>query len=650
MKEHFTKNHPGPPEDSAREAAGPSEWAALAALVLPVLLISVDMTILSFAVPHLSKDLAPGPTQLLWIVDVYSFVLAASLVTMGTLGDRVGRRRLLVWGSAGFGLASLLVAYAQSPEMLILGRALLGVAGAALMPSTLALIRTVFAQERQRAIAVAVWASVLSVGSALGPIFGGLLLEHFWWGSLFLANVPVVVLLVVAVPLLVPESRADEPGSLDPASVLFLVMMMIPIVYGIKQTVVHGPGLLAALSALVGAVSLVLFVRRQAALTTPMLDLGLFSIASFRIAVLLNMFTLFAMVSVLFYLSQHLQAVLGMAPVQAGLALLPGLTLSVVGSFCALAVVARLGSPRVLLLGLGHMVVGFAMLSLMPDPGRVAYLIGAFCLVCFGAGLVQSLTNNIVITSTPPDRAGSASSVSETGYELGAALGIALMGSVLAAVYQTGLAGEPSVTAEARGSIAGAMEAASQLPPEEARLLEEAASAAFTHAVHVTSAVIAAVLILITAVTALSLRGERRSADSPSVPTDPDARSDPETMPDRNEPHDSLDELRHELDSVDRILLNSLLLRRDCIRRIGLVKHATNTSVMQPERVRSVLGRATEFALDSGMNPYVLQDVYASLIKEACREEDGTGLPEGDPKDRIEVLAEEIENRAHTTD
>ncbi|WP_017578524.1 MFS transporter [Nocardiopsis kunsanensis] len=472
------------------------------------------MTILSFAVPHLSKDLAPSPTQLLWIVDVYSFVLAATLVTMGTLGDRIGRRRLLVWGSVGFGLASLIVALAQNPETLILGRALLGVAGAALMPSTLALIRTVFVQERQRAFAVAVWASALSAGSALGPVFGGLLLEHFWWGSLFLVNVPVVLLLVAAVTLLVPESKARRPGSLDPASILLLVMALIPIVYGIKHTVVDGPSLFAVLFALVGAVSLVLFVRRQAVLATPMLDLGLFTIAPFRVAVLLNMFTLFAMVAALFYLSQHLQAVIGMTPLRAGLALLPGLALSVVGSFCAVAVAATLGLTRVLLLGLGHMVAGFAMLGLMPAGGQVAYLIGAFSLVCFGAGLIQSLTNNIVITSAPPDRVGSASSVSETGYELGAALGVALMGSVLSAVYQAGLVGEPGVTAEARGSVAGAMEAASRLPPEQARFLEETASTAFTHAIHVTSAVISVVLLLVAAVTVLSLRGERRSADS----------------------------------------------------------------------------------------------------------------------------------------
>ncbi|MEE2046314.1 MFS transporter, partial [Nocardiopsis tropica] len=256
--------------------AGPREWAALAVLVLPVILISVDSTVLGFAVPALSEDLRPTAGQLLWIVDVYGFVLAGLLITMGSLGDRIGRRRLLMIGSAAFGAASLIAAFSPTAQTLVLARALLGLAGASLMPSTLSLLRNIFLDARQRLLAIAIWASGFSGGAALGPILGGWLLEHFSWGSVFLINLPVMVLILVLVPLLVRESRNPEAGRLDLLSAVLSMAAMLPAVYGIKKLATEGFGVVPIASLAVGLGLGYLFVRRQRQLRDPLIDVGLF--------------------------------------------------------------------------------------------------------------------------------------------------------------------------------------------------------------------------------------------------------------------------------------------------------------------------------------------------------------------------------------
>ncbi|WP_308010446.1 MFS transporter [Blastococcus sp. LR1] len=223
-------------------------WSALAVLALPVLLISVDMTVLGFAVPALSADLGPTSTELLWIVDIYSFLLAGLLVLMGNLGDRIGRRRLLIAGAIAFGLASALAAFATSPEMLIAARALLGLGGATLMPSTLALLRSVFPDDRERRLAIAIWAAAFSGGAAVGPIIGGVLLERFWWGSVFLVNAPVMVLLVIGALVLLPESRNPLPGPFGVPSGLLSIAGVLPVVYALKTVAKDGPSATAALA------------------------------------------------------------------------------------------------------------------------------------------------------------------------------------------------------------------------------------------------------------------------------------------------------------------------------------------------------------------------------------------------------------------
>ncbi|WP_046471774.1 MFS transporter [Allosalinactinospora lopnorensis] len=501
--------------------AGPREWAALAVLTLPVLLISVDMTVLGFAVPHLSEDLSPTSGQLLWIIDVYGFVLAGLLITMGSLGDRIGRRRLLLIGSAGFGLASLMAAFAPDPETLIAARALLGMAGATLMPSTLSLIRNIFLVQRQRLIAIAIWASGFSAGGALGPILGGWLLEHFWWGSVFLINLPVMALLLVAAPPLVRESRDPAPGRLDPLSVVLSMGAMLPAVYGVKKIASHGIAPLPALAIVVGLSVGIVFVRRQLRLPTPMIDVRLFAVRRFSVAVATNLVLVFALVASLFYLPQYLQLVLGMAPSRAGLVLVPGLLLSVLMSFVAVLLARRLGLGTIILLALGIISMGYFALTQAPLDNGVLLVAVAFGLIAGGSGLAETLTNDAIMTAVPPERAGAASAISETAYELGGALGVALLGSVLTASYRFRLDevdGVPEASMDtARDTLGGAVTTASSLPAETGDALVRAAHTAFTDAMHLTSA-LAGVIIVAAAVHAGVLLRRARGPAAPAHP------------------------------------------------------------------------------------------------------------------------------------
>ena len=287
------------------------DWAGLIVLAFAVLLIAVDGTVLDLALPFISADLEPSSTQLLWIIDVYSFVLAGLLITMGTLGDRIGRRKLLLIGAVGFGLASIIAALAVSPEMLIAARVLQGISGATLMPATLGLIRTIFVNPRQRTEAIGVWGAMAGGGTAAGPLVGGWLLEHFWWGSVFLINIPVMIALIVLGPILIPESKDPNPGRFDLISAGLSMATMLPLVYAVKESVVHGVSITLLVIGLVGLAAGYVFVRRQRMLKDPMLDLKLFANASFSTAVITNLLSIFALAGVLFFGSQYLQLVLG---------------------------------------------------------------------------------------------------------------------------------------------------------------------------------------------------------------------------------------------------------------------------------------------------------------------------------------------------
>ncbi|UCM90466.1 MFS transporter [Streptomyces marincola] len=490
------------------ERSGPGRWIALGVLVLAVLLVAVDATVLGLATPYLSEDLQPSGTQLLWIGDSYSFVLAGLLISMGSLGDRIGRKRLLLIGATAFGLVSVLNAYAHTPEAMIAARALLGVAGATLMPSTLALIRNLFPDPRERSLAIGIWSAAASAGLALGPIVGGALLEHFWWGSVFLINLPVMAVLVVVGAMLLPESRTPSPGPWDLPSVLLSLIGMGCVVYAIKEAAADGFVWPTLAAGLVGATALVLFVRRQRGLPAPLVDVGLFRHRGFSGAVLADLLTILGLSGLLFFLSQYLQLVQGRGPMEAGIAELPAAAGAVAAGLVAGAAARRVSVRAVVSTGLA--VIGLALAALTTIGQATGYpLLGTvLLLVGFGTGLSFTVTADVILTAVPKEQAGAASAVSETAYELGAALGIALLGSVVTNVYQdfTGPVGTPEGAHE---SLGGAVVAAAHMPADAAGALLDAARASFVEGVALAAGVGAALLLVAAAAAWFLLRGQR---------------------------------------------------------------------------------------------------------------------------------------------
>jgi DHA2 family multidrug resistance protein-like MFS transporter len=494
--------------------AGRREWFGLAVLFLPTLLVAIDNTVLAFALPSISAALSPSATQLLWLVDVYPLVLAGLLVTMGTLGDRVGRRRMLLIGVAGFGAVSFAAAFAADAVQLVAARALLGFFGAMLMPATLALLRTLFLDRGQRRLAVAIWATGFAAGAALGPILGGVLLEHFWWGAVFLVNVPVMVALLVLGALVLPESRMPVPGRLDPLGVLLSLLTMVPVVLAIKLVAHDGVTASAVLALFVGAGAGVLFVRRARARIAvgaePLLDVTLFASPVLRLSALANATTMFALTGLLFFSAQYLLLVLGLSPLDAGMVLLPGFAVTMVAGLLA-ARLGRLFPLRVLVpTGLLLAAAGFGLCAFLGGDLAVAVLATATVLVGAGIGLSETITNDAILGAAPADRAGSASAVSETAYEIGAVLGTAVLGSVLSAVYRGAVAVPTSVSPydadDAGETLGGAVATAARLSGTEADALLASARAAFVTGIDVTALVGAGVLVAVAVAVAVGLR------------------------------------------------------------------------------------------------------------------------------------------------
>ncbi|WP_460063610.1 MFS transporter [Streptomyces sp. YKOK-I1] len=496
------------PATTTEAVKRPDRWLALSVLVLAVLLVAVDATVLGLATPYISEDLHPTGTQLLWIGDVYSFVIAGLLVSMGSLGDRIGRKRILLGGATAFGLISVLNAYATTPELMIAARALLGVAGATLMPATLALIRNLFHDPRERSLAVGIWGATASAGTAVGPIVGGFLLEHFWWGSAFLINLPVMVVLVLVGLKTLPESKNPDPGPWDLVSVALSLVGVIAVVYAVKEAASHGPTWGPLTVAVLGLAALYGFVRRQLTLPRPLLDMRLFRRRGFSGAVLADMLTVLGMSGLVFFLSQYLQLVQGRRPLEAGLAELPAAAGAVVAGLIAGRAARRLSVRAVVSGGLAAIGLALAALTLIDTTTGYPVLGAALLAVGVGAGFSFTVTADVILSSVPKEQAGAASAVSETAYELGAALGIAVLGSIVTGVYR-GFPSPPGTPEGAHESLGGAVEAASSMPAADAETMLASVREAFVNGLSLASGAGAAVL-LATAVAAWFLLKEQR--------------------------------------------------------------------------------------------------------------------------------------------
>lgn len=458
--------------------------------------------------PQLSRDLEPTSSELLWITDVYGFFIAAALITMGTLGDRIGRRALLLTGGAVFAVASLVAAFSTTPLMLIVARAGLGIAGATLAPSSLALIRGLFRDAEQRQFAIAVWISCFAVGAAIGPVIAGALLQHFWWGSVFLINVPVMALLLCLGPFLLPESRDPTSGSLDLPSAALSLAACLGGVYGLTRIAEHGLDVIAAAAVLLGMMLAAVFVRRQRRLAYPLVDLKLFQSSAFVAALAALLVSVFLVSGSDLYLAQYLQLVHGSSPFVTGLWLLPGVLALIAASLVAPAAATRLGRGLVVAAGLGAATFGLLLLSRVAPDSAVGLLVAGATLIGFGVGPVGALGTDLVVAAAPPERAGAASALSETATELGGALGIAVLGAIGTAVYRTNVSDNlpngisPHNGATAQDTLANAAETAARLPGGLGAELMQSARLAFSHGLEVAcvaGAVIGGVMALVAA-------------------------------------------------------------------------------------------------------------------------------------------------------
>jgi DHA2 family multidrug resistance protein-like MFS transporter len=496
--------------------AGRREWIGLAVLALPTLLLALDSSVLYLALPRLSAELGASHVQQLWITDIYGFLIAGFLVTAGTLGDRIGRRRLLMIGGAAFAAASVLAAYSTTPEMLIATRALMGITGASLMPSTLALLSNMFTDPKQMGTAIAVWMSCFMGGMAIGPVVGGVLLENYWWGSVFLLSVPVMGLLLIAGPRLLPEYRDPDAGKLDLISVALSLGTILPIIYGCKELAKDGWGIVPVASIVAGVLVGVAFVRRQRTLPNPLLDLRLFSSRSFS-AALAIMIGGGLMSGSYLLVTLYLQTVEGLSPLQAGLWLVPQTFATVISLMLAPALARKIRPAYAIAGGLVLAATGYVLITQVASTSGMPLLITGLYIAAFGAGPMAGLGTGLIMASAPPERAGSAAAMSETGGELGIALGIATLGSVGTAVYQSQLTVPAGVPAEAAAgateSIASAVAAAAELSGQLGTALLTAAREAFTAALNTSALVSALIALTLATVAVIALRHVNPTGD-----------------------------------------------------------------------------------------------------------------------------------------
>jgi DHA2 family multidrug resistance protein-like MFS transporter len=495
------------------------EWIGLGVIALPCAVYAMDLTMLNLALPAISAALEPSSSQLLWIVDIYGFLVAGFLITMGTLGDRIGRRRLLLIGAAAFAIASATAAFSRSAEMLIGMRALLGIAGATLAPSTMSLIRNMFHDDHERQFAIGVWIASFSAGAVIGPLVGGVLLQFSGWGVVFLAAVPVMLLLLVLGPMLLPEYRDPGAGRIDLLSVALSLVAVLAMVYGLKRLAEQGVTWLPLASMLAGLGVGAAFVRRQGRLAYPLLDAKLFRQHAFSAAIAAYGLSCMAMFGMSIFIAQYLQLVLGLSPWHAGLATVPWALAFVVGSLLAPQLARHVSRLSVLVSGLTVAAIGFVLLIGADGRFGLWILIAGTVVMSLGLAPVFTVANEMIITAAPPERAGAASALAETASEFSGALGIAVFGSIGTAVYRTGLlgtmpAGVPPATArEAMSTLGAAATVARGVPAAMGDLLLTSARSAFVDALQLVALFGAVIVVLASVVSARILRKSEHSPD-----------------------------------------------------------------------------------------------------------------------------------------
>ncbi|MEV4223979.1 MFS transporter [Nonomuraea sp. NPDC049725] len=481
-----------------------NRWAVLVLLCLSLLLITVDATVLHIAVPALTAALEPSAVQLLWIVDVYSLVVAPLLIMFGSLGDRYGRKRLVLAGFVLFGLASAAAALSTTPLALILSRAALGVSGAMIMPATLSLIRQVFTDRRERTIALGVWSAVAAAGAAVGPLVGGLLVG-WWWGAVFLVNVPILLVLLPAAVRLLPESRGRAGHPWDAPSAALSVLGILALAFGLKEA---GSGSLMPFGAavavfLTGVALLVWFVRRQTRLAAPLLEVGLFRRRAFTTGVAGVLLGVFALVGLQLMLAQYLQLVLGDSEIRAALRMLPLVVSAVAGGLAAAHLLPRLGMRATMSGGLGLVALSLTPTLTWGVESHPVMLACCFVGIGFGVQVALLAASDTIMSAAPESQAGGAAAIEETAYELGAGLGVAVLGTITTIVYAPALPAVPGVPGadmdQARQSLAGAAHVADRVGGSAGHALLDAARWAFVNALH-TTVVVSVVLLSLTAV------------------------------------------------------------------------------------------------------------------------------------------------------
>ncbi|MDR5858001.1 MFS transporter [Halomonas eurihalina] len=487
------------------------EWIGLAVLTLPTALLGLDVTLLYLVLPALAADLQPTNTQALWIMDAYGFLIAGCLITMGTLGDRIGRRRLLMIGATAFGIVSVLAAYATSPGILIAARALLGIAGATLMPSTLALITNMFVDAHQRALAIGVWATAFSLGMVAGPLVGGALLAQFWWGAAFLVALPVVGILLLAAPFCLPEFKAPHSGRFDLGSVALSLAAILQTIYALKHLVDKGVTFSGIATLLAGVAFGLWFVRRQHRLATPLLDMRLFHSPAFNAALGILLIGLMSVGGIMLLVTQYLQLVADLTPMVAGMWMAPPALAMFIAALTAPLMVRRFPASLVVAGTLTVSTLGYLLLASVDGPTEVMTVVVGFSLVYLGLGAIAALGTDLVVGSAPPEMAGAASAMSETVQELGVALGVAILGSLTTLVYRLQLTPHrpndlpPDLALKLEDGLWGASSIVQRLSPE---LLIQAKQA-FIAGMNLSAMVAGAGILTLALLSALWLRSPR---------------------------------------------------------------------------------------------------------------------------------------------